>query len=138
MEPFRNQGTLQLTDGQQMSCSFDRKAKKITFNKGDTAFATKKVEVDGELIGGSVDAALMEHRGWATFRAVLIEDRLTGAFVATDGHRVGFEGVLSEPMAEAKASENEEEASDDEQMLGPDPVSGLWTCTLSIPDQALK
>ena len=63
VEPFRNQGTLQLTDGQQMSCSFDRKAKKITFNKGDTAFATKKVEVDGELIGGSVDAALMEHRG---------------------------------------------------------------------------
>ena len=68
---------------------------------------------------------------------MLIEDRLTGAFVATDGHRVGFEGVLSEPMAEAKASENEE-ASDDEQMLGPDPVSGLWTCTLSIPDQGFE
>ena len=138
VEPFRNQGTLQLTDGQQMSCSFDRQAKKITFTKDDTAFATKKVEVDGELIGGSVDAALMEHRGWATFRAVLIEDRLTGAFVATDGHRVGFEGVLSEPMAEAKASEKETEATDDEQMLGPDPVSGLWTCTLSIPDQGFE
>ena len=41
-------------------------------------------------------------------------------------------------MAEAKASENEAEASDDEQILGPDPVSGLWTCTLSIPDQGFE
>ena len=70
VEPFRNQGNLQLTDGHQMVMFLGLKAKKITFTKGDTAFATKKVEVDGELIGGSVDAALMEHRGWATFRGV--------------------------------------------------------------------
>ena len=80
----------------------------------------------------------MEHRGFDTFRAVLIEDRLTGAFVATDGHRVGFEGVLSEPMAEAEVTKKEEEASDNEQLLGPDLVSGLWTCTLSIPDQGFE
>ena len=33
VEPFRNQGTLQLTDGQQMSCSFDRKPRRSRLTK---------------------------------------------------------------------------------------------------------
>ena len=136
-EPFRQQGILQLTDGRTVSCSFDRQAKKITFAEDETKFATQKVEVDGELVGGSVDAALMEHRGWAMFRGVLIEDRLTGSFVATDGHRLGFDGLLSEAMADA-SPKSEEDAVEDDQVLGPDPVSGVWACTLVVPDQGFE
>ena len=41
-------------------------------------------------------------------------------------------------MAEAKASENEAEASDDEQMLGPDPVSGCGPARCRFQIRALK